>query len=36
MRARGLTQIARMSVSYLTTPEEIEQAVAAVAEVARG
>jgi selenocysteine lyase/cysteine desulfurase len=36
MHARGLTQIARMSVSYLTTPEEIERAVAAVAAVARG
>ncbi|HEX4585467.1 MAG TPA: aminotransferase class V-fold PLP-dependent enzyme [Burkholderiaceae bacterium] len=36
MRVRGLTQIARMSVSYLTTPEEIEWAVAAVAAVAHG
>ncbi len=34
MRVRGLTQIARMSVSYLTTAEEIKQAVAAVADLA--
>ncbi len=35
MRARGLAQIARMSVSYLTTDAEIDQAVSAVRELAR-
>jgi selenocysteine lyase/cysteine desulfurase len=35
MQARQLTQITRMSVSYLTTEQEIEQAVAAVAALAR-
>jgi cysteine desulfurase / selenocysteine lyase len=34
MRARGLDMIARMSVSYLTTEDEIERALAAVRELA--
>ena len=34
MQSRQLSQIARLSVSYLTTEQEIEQAVAAVAALA--
>ncbi|MEK6297735.1 MAG: aminotransferase, partial [Paraburkholderia tropica] len=34
MRARGLTNVARASVSYLTTDAEIARLVAAVAEIA--